>query len=58
MTESKNGKKMGRPTVPKYRKKQYRYASIEKRLLDAIEKMESEHDKNIVRSVLKSMQEN
>lgn len=58
MMETKNNKKMGRPTVPAYKKKQFRYSNIEKRFLEAIKNMESEHDKNIVRSVLKSMQEN
>lgn len=46
---------IGRPKTPSYSKKQFRYAGIEKRFLEAVGKMESEHDKKIVLKVLESM---
>lgn len=46
---------MGRPKTPAYFKKQFRYAGIEKRFLEVVEKMESEYDKNLVLSVLEEM---
>lgn len=48
-------RKVGRPTVPDYAKKQFRFSGIEKRFLAAVEKMESEHDKKLVLSVLEDM---
>lgn len=50
-----NKKIMGRPTVPDYAKKQYRFSGIEKRFLAVIENMVNEHDKKLVLSVLEDM---
>ena len=45
-------KKMGRPTVPDYRKRVHRFSRIEDGLKEVMKKMKDENDKKLIEEFL------
>jgi len=53
LEETKRGR--GRPGVPEYRKKTYRFSAIEDKLKQKIKQMESNKDKQLLEEFLAEM---